>query len=264
MSAVLRVENLSYKDILGDISFEIEKNSFNVLIGPNCCGKTTLVKCLAGLLKCNGNIFLNNQVLSTNDNFSIRKDIGIIINSPFYLNNSVMDNLMTPLINLGYSEIESKKKIYSISDKLGLGSLIVKNISDLNVSEKRMLTFFRGIIHEPKVIIIDDIFGSLNNFDKEKIINYLKKLKNTTIVFVTNNEENILYANEKKDSVIVMNEGKIITKLPLKEIIKQEKLFIKSGLKLPFIVDLSYKLQAYGLLEDIILNIDEMVEKIWQ
>ena len=263
MNTILRTENLSYKDILNDVSFEIAKNSFNVLIGPNSCGKTTLVKCLGGLLECSGSIFFNNCIIST-DNVCNMKEFGLVIDLPFILNGSVMDNLMYPLLNLGYSEYDAKKKIYSTSDKLDVGYILMKNVNDLKSAEKKILCFLRGIIHEPKIIIIDDLFDSLNSFYKKKIFSYLKKLKNRTILFMSSNEEYILYANEDNDTVIIMNKGKIVEQASLKDIIIDDKKFVKNGIKLPFIVDLSHKLKSYDLLEDITLEIDEMVNKIWE
>ncbi|MBQ9072576.1 MAG: ATP-binding cassette domain-containing protein [Bacilli bacterium] len=261
MSAVLRVENLSYKDILNNVSFEVEKNSFNVLVGPNSCGKTTLIKCLSGILEGNGNIFLNNFIISNKKiDISVKSDLGFVIDIPFVLGGTVLDNLIYSLMNIGYDEIESKKKIYSISDKLDLGFLLVKKVNELNYSEKKLSYFLRGIIHEPTVIIIDDIFDSVNSFYKEKIFRYLKKLKNRTIIFMTSNEKNILYA----DNVIIMKKGKIVEQAPLNDVINDERKLVKNGLRLPMVADLSHKLKAYGLINEITLEIDKMVDEIWE
>ena len=56
MSSIIKIQNLYYKDILNDVSFDLEENTFNVLIGPNSSGKTTLVKCILGLIDYNGQI----------------------------------------------------------------------------------------------------------------------------------------------------------------------------------------------------------------
>ena len=261
MSVVLRVENLSYKDILSNVSFEIKKGAFNVLIGPNSCGKTTLIKCLSGILEGNGNIFLNNFIISNKKiDISVKSELGFVIDIPFTLDGTVLDNLIYPLMNIGYNEIESKKKIYSMCDKLDLGFLLVKKVNELSYSEKKLSYFLRGIIHDPKVIIIDDIFESLNSFYKEKIFEYLKKLKNRTVVFMTSNEEYILYA----DDVVIMKKGKIVEQTSLNNVINDERKLVKNGLKLPLAVDLSHKLKAYGLINDITFEIDKMVDEIWE
>ena len=147
MSAVLRIENLNYKDILNDVSFKLEKNTFNVLLGPNGTGKTTLVKCLSGLLEYNGNIYFNNCLINKDRDVDNMRDMGFVLDLSPVLDGSVMDNLMLPLLNLGYSEKYSKNKIYSISDKLGLGFILMKNVSELRNIEKKIFNFLRGIIH---------------------------------------------------------------------------------------------------------------------
>lgn len=264
MSAVLRVENLSYKDVLDNVCFEIEKNTFNVLVGPNSCGKTLLVKCLGGLLEYSGSIYLNNWLVTDKNNeaneFSNRKNIGIVIDLSSCMSGSVLSNLVYPLLNLGYSEIDAKKKIYAISDKLDTGYLLMKNISELKFFEMKLFYFMRGIVHEPKIIVIDDIFDSLSSYYKEKIFNYLKKMNSRTVLFMTSNEEYVLYG----ENVIIMNNGKIITQSSLQEILNDERKFTKNNLKLPFVVDLSHKLKSYELIDDITLEIDEMVNEIWE
>ena len=265
---LLKVENLQqyfksgrYENKAVDkVSFEVYKGEVFGLVGESGCGKTTLVKCLSGLLEYNGNMYFNNCLINNDHDIAKIKEMGFVLDLSPASNGRVMDNLMFPLLNLGYGERYSKNKIYSISDKLGVGFILMKNVNELSNMEKKLFNFLRGIIHEPKTIVIDDIFGSLNNFYKEKLFNYLKNLKNRTILFVTSNEEYILYS----DNVLVMNKGKIVDNLTLFEIINEEKKFIKNGLKLPLVAELSHKLKSYELLKDITLDIDKMVNEIWQ
>lgn len=261
MSSILKVENLSYKDILKNISFEIETKSFTVLVGPNGCGKTTLIKCLIGIQNYNGNIFFDNCLLQKKQNDkSINKEIGFVISSRYLMHDTVMSNLMDILLNLRYSEKAAKKKIYSILDNLGVGYLSIKKISELTNSERIVLNFLMCVIADPKVIIIDDIFDGMSDSYKKKIFNYIKKLKDKTILFMTSNEENIFYA----DNVIILNKGTIIKQNVLDDIIKDEKSFTKNGLKLPLSLDLSHKLKAYDLIKDITVEIDKMVNEVWE
>jgi len=264
-NSFFKVDNLNYKDILKDISFKLKENSFNILIGPNSCGKTMLVKCLGGLLEYEGNIFLDNCVIpSKNRNLSIKKDIGIVLDCDFIFDSNVLLNLLFPLLNLGYTEMAAKKRIYSVLDELELGYLLMKKVDQLNIQEKKLFCLLRAVIQDYKVLIVDDIFDELNNAVKKKIFEYFKKLKNKTILFLTHNEEYILYANSTIDSIIIMNDGKVMEQERLKEIIKNEKNFIKNKLILPFEIDLSHKLKTYNLLNDIVTDMDEMVNEIWQ
>lgn len=260
-----KVHNLSYKNILNDVSFELKENSFNILVGANGCGKTTLVKCLGGLLDYNGSILLDNyEIPNEKRDIFIKKDIAIVKDCDFLFDSDVLQNLMFPLLNLGYSELEAKNKIYKTTEELDMGYVLTKKVKILSNQEKKMFCFLRAVIQDYKILIIDDIFDGISNSYKTKIFDYLKKLKNKTILFLTHNEEYIINANSNKDSVIIMKSGKIKIQEKFQEIIKEEKKFIKNKLTLPFEVDLAHKLKIYNLLEDITIDIDEMVNEIWE
>ena len=95
--------------------------------------------------------------------------------------------------------------------------------------------------------------------DVLKVLTDLNK-EGMTIINITHNSEELLYGNE----IIVLNGGIIQDQGITKELLRKEKLFKNNGLELPFVVDLSYKLKYYGLVDDIVLDIDELVNKIWK
>ena len=68
MGNVLEIKNLKYKNVLKNITFSLEENTFNILIGANGSGKTTIVNCIRGLIKYDGNISFDTNNLPTNDN----------------------------------------------------------------------------------------------------------------------------------------------------------------------------------------------------
>ncbi len=260
MSSILRMENLKYKNILNGISLSIEENTFNVLIGPNSSGKTTLTKAILGLIKYEGNIvFLD--FLSTKKNIKkIRKDIGLFSNLNKLLNGTVIYNIMFPLLNLGYNEEEAKEKIYTITKKLEINKILLKNIDDLTSSEKKLTSFAVAIANSPKLVIIDDSLDELDNYNRNKIINYLKKMKDSTILFITNNADDILCA----DNLILIKNGQIVDSGETKKILENEKQFSKNNIPMPFLADLSHKLKAYNVIDEICLDIDEMVDEVWK
>ena len=120
--------------------------------------------------------------------------------------------------------------------------------------------FAKTIIHDPNIILLDNIFSGMDSIFKNKIISYLKQLKNKTIIIVTNNSEDILLA----DKIIIFNDGSVIECGNRDDILSNEKLFIKNDINMPFIVELSHKLKSYELIDDIILDEKEMVNDIWK
>ena len=126
-----------------------------------------------------------------------------------------------------------------------------------------MVSFAQSIIHSPNLILIDNLFDSLDKHYKEKIISFLKsikKTKKTIILFTANNSEDLFLA----DNLLIIKSGKIIEMGEPKKLLENESLFIKNDVDIPFISDLSNKMIAYELINKPIYDMNEMVEEIWQ
>lgn len=263
MSDVLSVENLNYKNILKNINFTLKKGTINALIGASGSGKTTILKSIFGLIKSEGFISVDGLIINQKNINELRNKMSIYLDIDVLHNKSVFLNIMEPLKNLNYSEDDAKKKIYSISKKMGIENLLYKNIDELSYSEKKVVAFTQSIIHEPNIILINNIFDSLDINYKEKILSYLKQIKKhkkCTILFVSNNNEDLFLA----DNVLIIKNGNISATGALEELVGQENLFSKNDLRLPFIIDLSYKLKAYEVIDRLIYDADEMVDELWQ
>ena len=254
-STVLNLKNVQYKNILKNITFDLEENSINVLIGPNACGKTTLVKCILGLLDYKGIIEYNGNRLQ------ITKEIGVYSSFLDLLEKSVFDNLMFPLINLGLEEKLAKKMVYDITKNILIDDILNTNVKELSNIQKKKVLIALSLIHSPKLLIFDDCLEEFNPSYKVRIINYLKKISSEcTILFLTNKSDNIMFA----DKIIVMNDGETKFDGDLNKLVNDEKILISNGITLPQAVDLSNKLKSYELINENVFDVDKMVNKIWQ
>lgn len=260
MESVLRIEKLKYKEILKDITFSLENKSFNILVGSNGSGKTTLVNCIRGLLKYTGDIYISNNKLNQCKIFNMCRDIGFFVNDGIILEETIYNELLMLLKNLDYEEEVSRKKIYNIAKKLNFTELLFKKQEELTNSEMTLVLFAFSIIYEPKVVVIDNELGNLDELNKKRILDYLKNQKKITVLFITTNSEYFYLA----DKLLFLKDGTIIAEDCLEEMIKNEKLFIKSGTTLPFCIDLSNKLISYDLLVSIESNMEKLVNEIWK
>lgn len=260
MKNELTIKNLSY-DNLNDVTFSLKKGSVCALIGKNSSSKTKLMKCIAGLLPYSGTVSLNGTIIT---NFTaLNENVGIYLNNVNLSNDTVFSNLLEPLINLDINIGVAKNKVYDCLKKLEIENIMYRNINTLSYSEKKFVAIAKSIIHEPKIMLLDNPFDSLNIYQKNSIIKYISKIKrsqNSTLIFTTNNCEDLLLV----DNIIIISDGKIISNKSKNELFENEKLFIRNGLHLPFIVDLSHKLKAYELIDHIIYETNEMVDEIWK
>ncbi|MGL6101302.1 MAG: energy-coupling factor ABC transporter ATP-binding protein, partial [Fusobacteriaceae bacterium] len=173
---IIKIRNLNFSydsdEILKKVDLEIERGKITAIIGKNGCGKSTLVRILAGLEKpISGDIFLDNKKYNYEDFSEIRGDISLVFQNPNnqIIGTKVVDDLAFPLENRGYSRIEILQKIEDISKKLDIGHLLNKNPNDLSGGEKQIIAIAGTIIFDPKVIILDEVTSMLDLTYKKKI-----------------------------------------------------------------------------------------------
>ena len=166
--------------IIKELDFSVKKGEFVSFIGESGSGKTTFLKCLAGLEKINsGRITLNNKVLNDKDVFikpHLRK-IGFIFQDyPLFPHLNVFDNIK---INLKQSYF---KNIDYYTGLLGLGSLLKRFPHELSGGEQQRVSIARALIREPDLLLMDEPFSNLDSAIKSKIQDEIYKiLKKTTI-----------------------------------------------------------------------------------
>lgn len=260
MNNSLKIENLKYKDILNDVSFSLKDKTFNILCGPNGCGKSLLVKCILGLTKYEGSVHIFGELFTKQNEENLRKKIGALTDFSQLLNGTVLYNIEYPLKNLDYTEEKAREKAYSICKKLDILDIIFKEINELSISQKKLVLFASTVVSEPNILIIDDSFDNLDSYYRKKVINYLNSKTKSTILFITNKAEDYLYA----DNILIMNNGKILINTDAEEVLKEDKKIVKNNLELPFLIDLSNKLKSYDLIYDSFLDIEKMVNSIWK
>ena len=169
MKNCLTVKNLNYK-ILNNISFSLDFNTISALVGQNGSGKTLLLRCLSGLLDYSGEIIFGDKICEKNDD--LNEKIGLYLGPINLSNGTVYSNIIEPLNNLGRDSYTSKKLVYELSKKMGIYSLIDREINTLSYSEKNAVAFAKSVIHNPSILLIDNI-DSFDSYYMDKILKYL-------------------------------------------------------------------------------------------
>ena len=184
--------------IIKELDFSVKKGEFVSFIGESGSGKTTFLKCLAGLEKINsGRITLNNKVLNDKDVFikpHLRK-IGFIFQDyPLFPHLNVFDNIK---INLKQSYF---KNIDYYTELLGLGSLLKRFPHELSGGEQQRVSIARALVREPDLLLMDEPFSNLDFAIKSKIQNEIYKIlkkTNTTTILVTHDIKDTFDISDK-------------------------------------------------------------------
>ncbi len=265
---MINIKNLEFKYhnklIFNNITLNFEKGKITSLIGPNGCGKSTLVKILVGLYRYNGSIIIDEIPLLKDNIKEIRKKLGVVFTNPDnqFVAETVMDDIAFTLENMNYPKITIRKKIEEITKYLGIYDILEYNPHDLNSNQKQLVNLASALVHEPKILILDEALTMLDPYDKERIMIILKELneKGLTIINISHDIEDTLIS----DKIYVMNDGKIILEGTKEEVYKEENILHSLGFDLPFMVELSNRLKFYDLIDNTVYDMEELVDILWK
>ena len=207
---VLKCMNLSKKmnkkDIIKDISFEVCEGDILGFIGPNGAGKTTTIKLLLGLYKLNkGEIYINGYNLKNNFVKAISSVGGIIESPDMYMYMSGYDNLM---ISASIYNV-SKKRVNEVIKLVNLENRIHDKVNKYSLGMRQRLGIAQAIIHNPKLLILDEPTNGLDPKGIKELKVLLTKLAHNGMAIIVSSH--ILSELESFcNKVCIINKGKVI------------------------------------------------------
>ena len=210
--------NNNNKDIivLDNINLNIKKGDLVSLTGPSGSGKSTLLHIIALLDQpTDGEIFFKNKNFSKSSDidkdYARKKEISIIYQQHNLLSDfTALENVMMPLINIGFSMSESLEKAKTTLSSVNLLNRIDHFPSQLSGGEQQRVAVARAIITEPDLILADEPTGSLDRKTANEIFALFLKLKSEkrAIVYATHNRDLSMRADYKLNIL----DGNIIKK----------------------------------------------------
>jgi ABC-2 type transport system ATP-binding protein len=210
--AILELQNLkkyyATQKAVDDISFSIPEGSIFGLLGPNGAGKTTLLRMITGIFyPDSGNIFFEGK------KFDPVADIPKIGYMPeergLYKKMKIGEQALYLAMLKGLKKHDAMKKIKEWFVKFEMESWWNKKVDDLSKGMSQKLQFVTTVLHEPKLLILDEPFSGLDPVNSNLIKEEIFKLsqKGTTIIFSTHRMEQV---EEICDKIVLVNKGKKI------------------------------------------------------
>ncbi len=215
--AKVELKNLSKtydKKILAleNINLTIEDGQFFVLLGPSGAGKTTTLRCIAGLEKIDsGNVLFDNE--SVTEDQPASRDVSFVFQQfSLYPHYTVYENLAFPLRSpmRRLSEDEIKTKIDYIADMLKISNKLENKATQLSGGEMQRVAIGRALVRKPNIYLMDEPLSSLDAKLRESLRVELKNIQtnlNATILYVTHDQAE---ATTLADKIGVLKEGKIV------------------------------------------------------
>jgi len=201
---------LGGRTIIDDVSLRVEKGEFVCLVGASGCGKTTLLRLLAGLLHpTSGAVFYDGKPV-----VRPRRDIAVVFQD--YSNallpwRTAFDNVALPLEDLPLTKPERRERVLQLLECVGLVGEQKKFPAQLSGGMQQRLQIARCLAQDPVALLMDEPFGALDALTRQSLQDEMQEImvrSGATIFFVTHDLEEAIYLG---DRVIGMRPGRCVT-----------------------------------------------------
>ena len=205
---------------LKDVSIMIHQGEIRCLIGENGSGKSTFIKILAGVIRPDkGNIMINDiPVDSLSPRESIQHGIQVIYQDfSLFPNLSIAENIAFNTLLEQNKKIINWRQIKSIAkaamEKLDIRVELHRNVEDVSVADKQLIAIARALLHDVKLIIMDEPTSTLTGHEVDILFRIIHKLKDNgvSILFVSHKLKEVLEISEQ---VSVLRNGHKVAEGP--------------------------------------------------
>lgn len=276
MDSIIEIKNVSYEysnqdeegvsyTAVKNLSLNIDRGSFTVILGHNGSGKSTLAKMLNGLYKPTfGDIFIDG--INTRDEeteIEVKRRVGMVFQNP---DNQLIASIVEEDVafgpeNLGLEPPVIRERVKNALKAVGMEEYANSTPHRLSGGQKQRIAIAGIIAMEPECLVLDEPTAMLDPKGRREIISTLHKLnkeKGITVILITHYMEEA----ENADRVLVMNDGEIIKDATPKEVFMDVELLKSVGLDVPQTTELLYNLQksGFGVNTNVISIIDTAKE----
>jgi biotin transport system ATP-binding protein/energy-coupling factor transport system ATP-binding protein len=268
---MITIKNLSYRyqgqdaSVLQHLQLEIREGEHVALIGPNGCGKTTLIRHLNALLTPDeGSVAVDGMVTADQKNQKeIRRRVGVVFQNPDnqIVGMTVEEDVAFGPENLGLPPAEIRQRVDEALVAVGMESFARRAPHTLSGGEKRLVSFAGVLAMKPRYIALDEPTAYLDPVGRKRILEMIQKLhhRGMAIIHITHDMNDLLDA----DRLLVMDRGDIALDGTPIDIFSRLEAMQGFGLELPQVTLLLHRLLQRGApLNPNILTIEDACTEI--
>jgi len=230
----LIVEDLTfrYRDrdepAIRHVSFELEAGKILLIAGASGCGKTTLIRCINGLVprsykgELSGRTLLQGQDTADMPLASISQMVGTVLQDPErqIVASHVMNEVAFGLENLGLPRIEISRRVLETLDYLGIAHLAERETFGLSGGEKQKVALAGTLVMQPSILLLDEPLASLDPASAQDALRLFRRLadEGKTVVVIEHRVEDVL--GIRPDRALYMHDGQVTYDGPAQRLVE--------------------------------------------
>jgi NitT/TauT family transport system ATP-binding protein len=182
---------------LDDANFEFGEGDLVALLGPSGCGKTTLLRIVGGLIaKSSGSVVIGGREVTRP-----MGDYGFVFQAPSLMPwRNVLDNVLFPMEILKKNDAAARRHAHELLDLVGLSGFLTARPHQLSGGMQQRVALCRALIHQPKLLLMDEPFGALDELTRLEMNDLLLRIRRETkasVLFVTHSISEAVYLSDK-------------------------------------------------------------------
>ena len=273
MKSIIEVKDLSFRykedqdyyDV-NNVSFHVKRGEWLSIVGHNGSGKSTTIRLIDGLLEAeSGEIWIDGQLLSSENVWDLRRQIGMVFQNPDnqFVGATVEDDVAFGLENQGLPREEMKKRVAESLELVGMLDFKNREPARLSGGQKQRVAIAGVVALRPAILILDEATSMLDPEGRRELIQTVQEIRKyhqMTVVSITHDLEEVAMS----DRVLVMKKGQVESTSNPRELFSRDDLD-QIGLDEPFANQLRGSLRETGYqLPDGYLTERELEDKLWE
>jgi len=253
--AIIKIEQVHFaygedsREVLQDVSLEIERGSFVAVLGHNGSGKSTLAKCLNGiLLPTKGRVVVNGMDTADEAHLlDVRSTVGLVFQNPDnqIVASVVEDDVAFAPENLGVPSAEIRRRVDAALSAVGMSDFRLHAPHLLSGGQKQRVAIAGVLAMEPECIVLDEPTAMLDPVGRQEVlfaVETLRREKGMTVILITHHMSECINA----DRLVVMSNGRIAADGTPSAVFSDVEGMRAEGLAVPETTELIFGLRAAG------------------
>jgi ATP-binding cassette subfamily B multidrug efflux pump len=216
--------------VLKNINFKVDEGKTIAFVGATGAGKSSIINLLTRFYDINkGNIYVDDVEVHDYELNALRRHVGVVLQDVFLFSDTIENNIRLGDSTITHDKIVEAAKLVGVHDFIerlpgGYTYNVMERGATLSVGQRQLISFVRAMVHEPKIIVLDEATSSVDSETEDLIQKAIEKLmKGRTAIVIAHRLSTI----QEADKIIVVDKGEIMEEGNHDELLQKDGFYAK-------------------------------------